>query len=658
MRTSEIEFFTERTNESIPAMKRAKEACLSGDLSLAEKIFADYMRETLSPETFFEIPYVKEWYPKEENREKILARAERILDGWVSSCGFPWQFEGGVVDWKSNKTPNGYREWTWQLSRHGEFSGLAQAYLLTGDERYASRFVDMILSWIEQADCPEDASGFATETWRTIEAGIRLSSSWNYAIFTFLRSPAMTDRAITLIFLSVYEHGRRLRNFSTGFNWLIHEMSGLLHITLLYPVYRDREDWQRFGFEKMEEELKTQIYPDDFQFELTTTYHGVVLRYYTLVLDAYTAYGKTVPENFHTMILKMFGLYPKIVRPDGTIPDLNDGLERSIRGDMAKALHYDESNEAFRYIATAGKEGTPPDFTSITLPYSGMTVFRTDWTEKAMWAYFESAPFGKAHQHEDKLELELYAYGTKLLTDVGRYDYDRSLMRDFVLSTRAHNTAMVDTYGQNRRKNYEWHPEDLQKRSNIAWHFGEDFEVSEGEYDEGYGPDLIPVTHHRKMIFFKRGIEGTKPFFLLVDTFIPKDEKEHLYEVHFQLDKEPIEAQGKRVTARHENGVSLTMLSTAYPTILIGQYRPRYMGWRQIYAPGTDHEHMPAPAVSFTEYGGEKTVVTLLYPNDEPACPILGIVLEDNGFTIETIDKSKHFFAFSDKNFETDKKKS
>lgn len=653
MRITERTFFTELTDSRIPALQKARDATLAENLPEAEKIFADYMRKSLSPETFFRIPYVKEWFPKEENRGKILERAERILDGWVSSCGFPWHFEDGHIDWITNRTPNNYCEWTWQLSRHGEFSGLAQAYLLTGDERYAARFADMILSWIEQAECPEDASGFATQTWRTIEAGIRLSSSWNYAIFTFLRSPAMTDRLLTLIFMSIYEHGWRLRNFCTGFNWLIHEMSGLLHITLLYPIYRDGEEWEAFGFSRMEEELKTQIYPDDFQFELTTTYHGVVLRYYTLVSDAYTTYGKTVPENFHDMIVKMYSLYPKIARPDDTIPDLNDGLEQSIRPIMKKALEYDPENGAFRYFASAHKEGTPPDFTSVTLPYSGMTVFRTDWTEDAMWAFFESAPFGKAHQHEDKLQIELYAYRTKLLTDVGRYDYDRSLMRNFVLSTRAHNTAMVDTYGQNRRKNYEWHPEDLNKKSDIAWHFGEDFEVSEGEYDEGYGPDLTPVTHHRKFIFFKKGIEGTKPFFLLIDTFTPKDDADHLYEVHFQLDKEAIEAQGKRITVRHENGVSLTMLSTAYPTILIGQYRPRYMGWRQIYAPGTDHEHMPAPAVNFTEYGREKTVVTVLYPNNEPECEIAGVSLKEGGFAITLTDKSEHFFAFSDKKFKT-----
>lgn len=653
MLITEKRFFEELIDLRIPAMREASALFCRGEEAAARKCFAAYVRGTLSRDVFFSVPYIRDWYPKEESKARITASAERILDGWVSSCGFPWHFEDGVVEWNSNKTPNQYVEWPFQLSRHGEFATLASAYLLTGDERYAVRYVEMISSWIDQAECPENASGFATLTWRTIEAGIRLSSTWNQALFTFLPSPALTDEMLVRIFMSIYEHGWRLRNFCTGFNWLIHEMSGLLHIALLYPVFRDGEEWMRFGFEKMEAELASQIYPDGFQFELTTTYHGVVLHYYTAVYDVYTAFGRAVPANFREKILEMYRLYPKIVRPDGTIPDLNDGQETPIRKSMEKAYSYAPEEGAFLYFATEGREGTPPDYRSVTLPYSGMTVFRTDWTPDAMWAYFESAPFGKAHQHEDKLEIELFAYGKKLLSDVGRYDYDRSLMRRFVLSTRAHNTAMVDQQEQNRGKNYAWNPDDLHKKANISWHFGEDIEVSEGEYNEGYGQGLTPVTHHRKMIFFKKGIRGTKPFFLLIDKFTPQDEKEHLYEVHFQLDKQPIDMQAKTVTARHEDGVSLSLISTAYPTVQIGQYAPRYMGWRQIYAPGTDHEHMPAPSVSFTEYGGETTVLTILYPNDEPTCPILAVSASADGFTLTTADGKAHGYAFSDECFRT-----
>ncbi|HBJ18586.1 MAG TPA: hypothetical protein DDY70_02405, partial [Clostridiales bacterium] len=263
--------------------------------------------------------------------------------------------------------------------------------------------------------------------------------------------------------------------------------------------------------------------------------------------------------------------------------------------------------------------------------------------------------FGKAHQHEDKLSFDLYAYGKNLLSDVGNYDYDTSLMRAYVLSTRAHNTGMVDREGQNRRAKYEWHPEDIHVKSELAWRFSDDFEVSEAEYNEGYGPNFIDVTHHRKVIFFKKGVEGTKPFFVLLDTFTPNDEKEHLYEVLFQLDKQPIEAEGKRVTAKHEGGVSLSLVSTAYPAIYIGQYHPRYMGWRKIKATGTDHEHMPAPAVCFTEYGGKKTVVTVAYPTNEPTLPITAVTADESGFTLRTADGKEHTYPFADPRFATSK---
>ena len=97
--------------------------------------------------------------------------------------------------------------------------------------------------------------------------------------------------------------------------------------------------------------------------------------------------------------------------------------------------------------------------------------------------------------------------------------------------------------------------------------------------------------------------------------------------------------------------MSLSLIGTAYPEILIGQYSPRYMGWRKIKAPGTDHEHMPAPAVCFTEYGGEKTLVTVVYPNNEPTLPVRSVRADESGFVIGTSDGKERFFAFDDARF-------
>ena len=651
---SEEKFFTELLNETIPEMAEAKRLWQSGEHAAAEKRFADYARATLHEDIADTKAAVAEG---RLNPEPIIAEADRIVDGWVSACGFPWHFEDGKIDWNSNKTYNNYCEWTWQLSRHPEFVRLGQAYQITGDEKYPRRFEEMLLSWLAQAPCPENANPYTTLTWRTIEAGIRLGT-WTSAIHMMIRAKSLSDHAITLFFVSICEHGYRLRYFNTGHNWLIIEMSGLFKIGVFYPFLKEGRALTEYAFSRLEEQLSVQVYPDGFQYELTTGYHGGVIADYVGMICIAEKYSDIkIPANMLETIHSMYHLFVKLVEPDGRRPDLNDGSDAPIRGDLTTALRHFPDDEVFRYFATDGKEGRTPDYLSIALPYSGMAVFRTGWEKDAIWALFESAPFGYAHQHEDKLHFDLFAYGKRLLSDSGQYEYDGSDIRRYILSTKAHNSALVDGLDQNRHARYGWEPDNIKKLSDLRWSFGDEIETAEGSYNEGYGASFVDVAHHRKVIFFKKGVAGSKPFFTLIDTFTPSDGGEHLYEVNFQLGTEPIEAQGKHVRVLYPDGVRLSLIGTAYPTIAIAQKHPRFIGWRKIRDTKTAHEHAPAPEVLFTEYGGEKTTVTVVYPTDEEVTPISAVAANDEGFTLTMQDGSQHFFAFSDERFKTDSKR-
>lgn len=648
---SEDKFFSELLNETIPAMQEAKRLWQAGEHAAAEKCFADYARATLREDLSDTKAMVQSGALAPA---PIIAEADRIVDGWVSACGFPWHFEDGKIDWNSNKTYNNYREWTWQLSRHPEFVTLGRAYQITGDEKYPRRFEEMLLSWIEQAECPENANAHATLTWRTIEAGIRLGT-WTSAIHMLIRAKALSDHAITMFFLSICEHGYRLRYFNTGYNWLIIEMSGLFKIGVFYPFLGEGRALTEYAFSRMEEQLSYQIYPDGFQYELTDGYHRGIIHDYVGMMEIAKKYSDIeIPKQMYDTVRSMYHLLVKLVEPDDRTPDLNDGSDAPILGLMRKANALYPDDEVFLHFASGKKEGKTPDYLSIALPYAGMAVFRTSWEREAIWALFESAPFGKAHQHEDKLHFDLYAYDRRMLSDSGQYEYDTSDMRRYILSTKAHNTALVDGMDQNRRATYEWHDEDIHKKSDLAYRFGTELEVAEGSYRDGYGAALVKVTHHRKVVFFKKGIEGTKPFFLLLDTFTPEDGEKHLYEVNFQLGTEPLRLLGKQARVLYSDGVSLTFISSAYPTVAVAQKHPRFIGWRKIRDTKSAHEHLPAPALLFTEHGTEKRVATIVYPSDEEICPISAVSVNEDGFTIEKTDGSKHFFAYSDDRFATD----
>ena len=180
--------------------------------------------------------------------------------------------------------------------------------------------------------------------------------------------------------------------------------------------------------------------------------------------------------------------------------------------------------------------------------------------------------------------------------------------------------------------------------------------MAEGLYDCGYGvkENAVFVDHHRKVIFFKKGLGIAKPFFVLLDSFSPKDEKEHLYEVLFQLDIQPYTATEYTVTADHGDGVALTLVSSAPANIIVGQDEPRYMGWRKIEGhSGEDIVHNPAPAVLFTEKGRAAFVATVAYPAKDEACPVASVSCDKDTFTVKMTDGNAYTFEKNDPAFVT-----
>ena len=639
-------FYRNFLDLQIPQMKEASDRYARGDEDGAAKVFADYVKQILRPELFFSTLFNRERLSSDGTcPARVIEEADRACTHTLISVGFPYTFEAGKIDWEINPTFNAYAEWTWQLSRHHEFFALATAYRATRDEKYARMFAEMILSWTRQAICPENLRGNATKCWRTIEAGIRMYGSWPYAIHAFLNSPTISDRDWVTIFRSVYEHAYRLRNFCTSHNWLIMELNGLLGIGVLYPFFQDAGEWSRYALDRLVEELKNQLYPDDFQYELTTNYHGVNLFNYYCAAELLRVYGREVPKEFSASLYAMYRLYVKLVCPSRRLPDLNDGSRRDIRREMQNALQLFPTDPVFRYFATDGKEGAAPPFTSVFLPYSGFVVMRTGWGREDIWALFDGGPFGKAHQHEDKLNVLLSAYGADMLADTGSYAYDSSDMRKYALASRSHNTGLVDGFGQNRRSRYKWDPSDIEKRAEELTYQAEgEVEIASSFYEEGYGPDAIPVRHARKLVFFRQGFAVAKPFFIVLDCFEAQDDAEHCFEVSFQLGVEPICARDRRLTVRHPNGATFAMIGDICPKILIGQYAPEFVGWRPIPSP-VEHEHAPAPVVAYTKRGKRADFATILYPAPDENIPEITVSLREGKaeITIEEQTKSVDF---------------
>jgi hypothetical protein len=631
---SDKAFFTTCLSDE-PGMAAVREAAGNGDYPAARRAFASAIRKNLKGDVYARIEHGNAGNYHFRG-ECAVEAADGICANEIVVCGIPHKFEG-PIDWFANPTYNTYKEWTWQLSRHNEWYNLAQAYRQTGDEKYARCFADQFTGWVRQAVCPgDDVSGNETFCWRTIECGIRMSGSWPLALHRFYKSAAFTDDMLVDWYKSVWEHGVRLRRqHRSGGNWLIMEMNGLAHIGILYPQLLNAGSWYEYAINKLTEELDRQVYPDGFQIELTPGYHGTILHNYRHLMILMNAYERTFPDIFVKKLEEAAELYVKLMRGDGTLPNVNDSGNGYAADGIRIVADLFPENRVFKWVLSGGNEGTTPDYDSVALPYSGFFVMRSGWRRDDLWALFDAGPFGAGHQHEDKLNLLLYAGGNHVLTDGGNYAYDDSEMRRYVLSTRAHNTMRPDGMDQNRHKNYRWHDEDISIPAGMNYRIDDDVDTAEGEYNEGYGPGVdASIIHRRRVVFIKKPPAGLSPFFLVIDRFLSGGVHEHRYDLLWHFEDKPVEVTMGSVAT--EGLTLLHSVPNSGLTLVRGQKKPEWQGW--IADSALQDDFRPIHTLIHTVLGGNRRVVTLLYPCPRGTCPVMAVeagdAVEDTDITI------------------------
>lgn len=507
---SRSEFFS-ALDYSVQGLGDVRRHSEAGDYDAAASALLDYMRSRRTVKYF-----VNHWDRPPAKAVCDTSRADEILDGVAHGMLVDWyprfRFEG-PIQWDAS--PFKDREWHWGLNRHDQWDILSQAYWGTGDERYARRFVEELTHWVTTRPLVTDGKHNASASWRTIEAGIRMSTSWPSAWQRFLSSPSFTPEANALYLMSLVDHARHLEKNPTGGNWLTMEMNGLLHVGVLFPEFRESAGWREKALAALDRQVDAQVYPDGMQFELATGYHRVALGNFVRPARLCELNGVALPEGYMHRLERMYDAIMLLTKPSGFLPATNDsdaaienvfgeGKWADGRPDLKEAAQrYNRPD--LMYVATGGKEGAPPAQTSHAMPYAGFYVMRQGWTPDSLYLMFDAGPFGAGHQHEDKLSFEAYAFGETLLFDPGRFSYADPVFRPFALSTAAHNTALIDGQGQARRHQK---PEDRRWIASEPlanpWISEPGFDYAEGVYDEGYGPELDrSVTHRRSVLFVK-----------------------------------------------------------------------------------------------------------------------------------------------------------
>lgn len=607
-----------------------------GDIPAAQEALLAHYAQRISddwPATPSDVPDLDTDLARLSERE-VLALAEQLLAHRMKfGQSAPEIALGAQINWHTQQLDD--REWALTLHRHQWWLVLARAYSITGDERYANDFVAQFTSWVEQ--CPMPPSKREDEpSWRLMEVAMRMYLSWTHAFAAFFHAPVFTPAARLTMLRAIYDHAQFLTAFKSRGNHLIRESKGLAYIGTYFPEFREAGAWLQLGLTRFRAELDRQVNQDGFQSEVSTGYQWLVVDEYRRTYDYLTNDSPVITQReLGQRLVQMYSALAYLTRPDGTYPQINDGVmdpDFMLHDRLLRAGELFERADLC-YIASQGRSGSRPEQTSMAFPDGGLFVMRSDWTTDARYLLFDAGPFGGNHGHEDKLSIEVYAYGQPFIVDPGSYTYATDdPYRAYFVGSYGHNTILCDGKSQIRRWQPGAHEHAATPGNYATWRSTPAYDSVVAEYQDGYGEYSFQgpfeqlarvrgVTHRRQVLFVK------PDYWLIIDDLDTAEPHQYALLFHSMPGMEAVIDREQRVMLTAPGGAQL-LVAPAQPhsvsvEVVAGSEQP-IQGW---YSTGYYHK-AAVPTVIYQHASlGPTRLVTLLYPQPAGAT-LAGVTIE------------------------------
>ncbi len=353
----------------------------------------------------------------------------------------------------------------WELNRHQHLVLLAQAFLLTGNQRFSTEIFAQLQSWCEQNPFQRGINWASA-----LEVAFRtLSWIWLYHLI----APEMPESLRQKFLTNLYRHGRHLaENLSVYFSpntHLLGEAVALYALATLFREFPGAGEWRRRSEEIVIAQLSFQVRSDGSHFEQSSYYHVYALDFFVFF---YILAGR--PPAVRPTVERMAEYLYWLLGPSRRIDFWGD----------------DDGGRLFHPY------GDRAQFGRSTLATCGVLFGRDEWTgtqgelaEQAVWwlgakvlhgaeqtpaaahssrAFEESGlvflacgdfylqmdcgPFGyggAGHSHSDTLSLTLQHTGRQVLIDPGTYTYLSDMEeRNWFRGSIAHNTVRIDGQDQ------------------------------------------------------------------------------------------------------------------------------------------------------------------------------------------------------------------
>lgn len=482
----------------------------------------------------------------------------------------PVHFDG-EIDWVYQ--PSDDSEWVFAFNRMNFFICLGQAYVITGNEKYAKAFADQLCHWVRtvKKDDPH-----YSKAWRSIEVGLRMEY-WIKAIQYFEGSPFITELVVDTFITSVTEHAEHLMGIWDSYhlmsNWGVLENHGLFMASVILPRSKRTLEYQKEALRRLALEIEIQVYDDGMQWEQSPMYHNVVAHNFLDVLILARRNDIVLPP---ILALKTQALcHASFVwqKPDGTMPCMGDSDEIDQRDIVTKGAYLfsdpllkSRSSERFDFDTIwdlgigAQKEY---DLLPVVEATPGLSVLKESGNayvrRGGMYFHFHCGTMGAGHGHSDQMHIDLFANGEDILVDAGRFTYVAKPERYEFKDCTAHNTTTVDSENFTICKD-SWECSKLTCPVNFGFSQKQGFQFMQGGH----------LGYLHKGVFVNRKVVVLQEDLVLVcDEFYAKGE--HTYQQYLHFNNEGVvtsDGSGFRYRSDH-NDVETCLLSPNGESIII-----------------------------------------------------------------------------------------
>ncbi|NOZ23490.1 MAG: hypothetical protein GXP25_20635 [Planctomycetes bacterium] len=598
-------------NLDYPGMEQVKAAVEARDYAKAKGALKEYFLQRRKPEwkiNHWNMPKKPKGKPEQHSRFK---QGEDILAHKFSGGGHEVEF-GEKIDWNyfplklANGRPDTEYPVIHYLNRFGHFSRiLGPLYWYSHDERYAKEFVYEVTSHVASIPAPEKYIRY-TAVWSKLTSIVPLCGSWLDGYNYFLPSKSFTPEAHAIMLKGFIEKARYAVRNPDAVNRYMIQLRGIYNCGAYFPELKQAKDFRDFAALAMTKTVDDEFYPDCISKELCPGYHGGSNGAVRSIIESARLMGYEAPEKLLKGVESGYDFYPKVATPLRGIPQFGDSWGMpDLSKTFSSALNFIDK-PVYRWFATKGKEGEPPAFISTRLPWAGFYVMRSGWDERALYLCMDAGPLGLGHWHEDFNNFECYAYGERLISEVGIYSYTQNKWRAYFYSSLAHNLVVVDGLSQNRACERKKYASTDTPREN-DWHSDGVFDLAYGVYD-GLWADLSnpqgrwnrfdkdqasPLATHRRDICFVKD-----SYWIISDRLTADGEHTYSQLFHFQPDR-TVKVLGKDRAGTVDADRANVILVQADPIparVIKGQEDP-LQGW-------FSREHgkkEPAPMLSFDQ---------------------------------------------------------